>query len=248
MARRRVEIESRHRAPLDRLGPIADRVRRRLHVSPLARRILRRRVLGLAMVVVTTAVVHHVVTEADEVRRTWGTTRTVVVAAGPVAAGEPLDAGNTVLERRPDRFVPDGALPELPAGRRADRDLVRSEVVTESALGPRGAGEVASQLPDDTVGVTVSTGDLRPPVAADDVVDLYSVSNAYAGPVDYAGPIDVSAPDTGGSAGPHRVATSATVIEIVDDQVTVAVAAEDAADLSAASLTGAIALALVNPR
>ena len=31
-------------------------------------------------------------------------------------------------------------------------------------------------------------------------------------------------------------------------QVTVAVAAEDAADLSAASLTGAIALALVNPR
>jgi hypothetical protein len=200
------------------------------------------------MVVVTTAVVHHVVTEADDVRRTWGTTRAVVVAAGPVAAGELLDAGNTALEHRPDRFVPDGALTILPAGRRADRDLIRSEVVTESALGSPGAGAVASQLPDDTVGVTVSTGDLRPPVVAGDVVDLYTVPNDYSMPDDYSTPIDVSAPDTSGFAGPRRVATSATVIEVDDDQVTVAVAADDAADVSGASLTGAVALALVQTR
>ena len=73
---------------------------------------------GLGTVVVIAAVVHHVVTEADEVRRSWGPP--APSWSPPARAAGELSTRRTPCSSAARRFVPDGAAARPVDGRRAD--------------------------------------------------------------------------------------------------------------------------------
>jgi hypothetical protein len=110
----------------------------------------------------------------DEARRSWGTTRDVVVTAADIAPGEAL-VGRVQLRALPAPMVPDAAMGEVPPDAVARHDLAAGEIVVAPDLaagpGPR------ALIPDgwqavavaETVPSTATVGD-RVAAASEGVV------------------------------------------------------------------------------
>jgi hypothetical protein len=186
-----------------------------MHVAARARLLLARRpwvywAFVAALASLLAVAVNAEFTSLDEARRSWGSTRSVLVAARPLAPGDPIEAHPVDL---PVAAIPPGALDDLPDGAQLRQRVAIGEVLTELDLtavpGPaaRAAiGTVVVALSDPlSRGVTIG---LKVQVAADGLV----------------------------------IADSATVVEVADDVIFVAVDASAAPTVAVAAQQGIASL------
>jgi hypothetical protein len=89
----------------------------------------------------------------DAARRSWGTTREVVVATADLAPGDAL-AGHVELRARPTPMVPADALAEVDAAARTRQRVVAGEILVAPDVAPTGAPQ--DLIPAGSVAVAVS--------------------------------------------------------------------------------------------
>jgi Flp pilus assembly protein CpaB len=142
----------------------------------------------------------------------------------------------------PRRFVPEGALFELPTDRRVTLATSAGEILLRSRVSAAGAGAIGSTLTAKTQAVTISLGEAPAPVQPGDLVDVISVQTDSAGS-------DVSSSDSPsggeGGLGAERVAESAVVLQVAQGQATLAVQSKQVAALVAAAASVPISLVIL---
>ena len=196
----------------------------------LRRRPRHRRVLVALLALACGTLVANVVQGAEDAAAAWGDRVPVLVATRDLGAGERLDAGNTRLEEQPAPLVPEGALKQLPDGRRLSAPVFAGEVLRAERLAPAGRSPVAARLPDGTVAVAVPVEPgLVPPLVVGDHVDV----------------LVSLAPEAAGEGPPgFALAVDVPVVHVQDTAVTIAVDALTAPRLAVAFGAGAVTLAL----
>jgi len=198
-----------------------------LQGSPLARRLVRRRVVaGFAAILVSVAVAN-LVTSAQRSESRWGTTTWIDVASRDLPAGTLLD--DSLLTRRlfPTRLLPEKYASQL-SGQRLARSLSAGELPTEDDLAPQRASAVTARLPDGKVGVTVRRGEAAAPVRIGDRVEVVRL-----------------AADSDRSLDARRITDEAIVVSAQSNTVTLAVSPRDANAVAAAGAIGTAVLILV---
>ncbi|MYB08847.1 MAG: hypothetical protein F4Y28_02575 [Acidimicrobiia bacterium] len=148
----------------------------------------------------------------------------VVVAAKPIEAGQPLDAGNTEVRRYPALVLPPDALGALTGDEVASAALHPGDMVTEVRLGGLPIG--------DRTEVAVPAHTAMPPLAPGDRVDVL-----------------VTLPITDDSGAQSHatltVATAAVVTDRAEHAVTIAVTGQELLPVASAVIQGSVTLALV---
>lgn len=189
-------------------------------VSTGRRRVLRRQLAAGVLAVVAGLLVHRGLDDAATARAAWEGGRRVLVLRSPVGAGSQIRADDVEVLRLPSVATPSDAIATLPGGATASIDLGAGTAVGRSMVSSRRRNPVARSLEPGRVGVVVRTGDLPSPATPGDVVD-------------------VTAPDW-----ELPVATTAHVIRVDGDAVTLAVREVDASATATAGLAGPVALVL----
>jgi pilus assembly protein CpaB len=196
----------------------------------LRRRPAHRGVLVAVLAAVCGILVARVVQAAEDTAAAWGERVPVLIASRDIDAGDRLDGGNTRVEHHPAPLVPDGALAELPDGRRLAAPAYAGELLRAERLAPSGRSVVAARLPEGTVAVAVPVEPgMAPPLVVGDLVDV----------------LVALAPEAAGGGPPgFALATGAPVVDVGDTAVTVAVDEATAPRLAVAFGAGAVTLAL----
>lgn len=209
--------------------------RRRRPRRPLAG--LRRRPVAwwtatVALAVATASVVGGGLSRVEADAARYGTTRSVLVATRGIAAGEVVDEANADLATLPKVAVAPGAAGADALGAVATHPVHPGEVVHRDRLAPGGLSPVAALLPAGALGIAVPTGPGALPLAVGDVVEvLATLGDLHPG----------AAPTV-------TVATGATVVDVGDDAVTVAIPGDRAPDVVYALSSGLVTLALTAGR
>ena len=216
--------------------------RSRFEQSALARRVLSRRLVALFVALVVGWHVTAQLRAAEHTKQSWGKSTAVLVAARPLEPGEILDSSAARIEQMPRRFVPEGALFELPTDRRVTLATSAGEILLRSRVSAVGAGAIGSTLTAKTQAVTISLGEAPAPVQPGDLVDVISVRTDSAGS-------DVSSSDSPrrgeGGLGAERVAESAVVLQVAQGQATLAVQSKQVEALVAAAASVPISLVIL---
>ncbi|MFN7151281.1 MAG: SAF domain-containing protein [Microthrixaceae bacterium] len=203
---------------------------------PSVRRAARRRVWGWAAAALVAMLVLSTLGRAERDRAAWGRTVDVVVARHDLDAGQSIVAGSAVVQRWPAALVADGALEEVPNGRRLTTPVRAGELLVDGRLAPPDAGPTGATLAADEVVVSVPLGSPPAAPAPGDHVDLYAPT----------GEVDPSDPTLGlVSTSASRLATRARVLAVRPEAVDVVVRAEEAREVAAAVLGGMVALVTV---
>lgn len=206
---------------------LAVRARRAL-ARPLVRRSC------VAVLAVATAV--SVVSAADAAgaaRDRWGRTRTVAVATRDLEPGEVLDAGAVETRELPAGLLTPGALADAPERAVVRHPILAGEPLVPDRLAPHGLAGPAALLGPGERAVAVPVGPAGvPPLAVGDLVDVVTVVPAAA---------------EARSEPAFPLVERATVVDVVDDAVTVAVPGADAARVAWALSNGTVVLALAGP-
>jgi Flp pilus assembly protein CpaB len=185
--------------------------------------------LVVAVIAVVPALaVGRLATTADAERRRWGPGLPTVVVRVDVAAGEPIGADDVEIRSLPAAARPDDAMGTLPTGAVAAADLVAGEAVVGSRLAPAGTSPIAARLPSGTRGIAVPADDGLA-VRVGDRVDVLATLDATSGQ-----------PTT-------TLARGATVVDVGEKAVTVAVPVEQAERVAFALAAGVVTLALTGP-
>jgi Flp pilus assembly protein CpaB len=171
-------------------------------------------------------VVARALDEARGAAARFGHLRPVLVATRDLAPGTVLAAGAVERRNLPAAAVAPGAAGEEALGRRLSAAVRTGEVVHGARVAPAGRSAVAALLPAGARGVAVPAGSGSLPLEVGDVVDVLATTGE-----------DVVPPTTTVSAG-------AVVLDVVDDAVTVAVPADEAARVAYAVATGVVTLTL----
>ena len=187
-------------------------------------------VLAGALAAVTGVVVAGLVERAASAAARYGDPRPTVVVRSPLPAGHVVEPGDVEVQPRPASFVPGGALRAPPVGRVLTAAVVEGEVLVADRVAPDGLGRVAALLPPGTRGVGVPRSPGTPDLEVGDVVDVIAAFDPAAA--------------AGEDEPAFAVASSATVVDVGDDAVTVAVAGDEAARVAFALGQGLVTLAL----
>lgn len=167
--------------------------------------------------------------EAEAAR--LGGLRPALVAAADLPAGHRIEAGDVTTERLPEALLPrEPASGDAAAVGSVLADAVAAgQVLSERDLAPHGLSPVAARLGAGRVGVAVPGGPGGLPVTVGDVVDVYATF----------------APEIAGDGEPtFAVARAATVVDVSEDAVTVAVRDGEVAPVAFAVAQGVVTLAL----
>lgn len=194
---------------------------------------LARRLILVGVVVLSATVLVGARAQASAVQKTWGETVEVLVVTSDVSAGDEL-AGRAEFEPRPVAFVPadavllsDSGLSDTVAGPIADDHAVRSllpgDIVTSRDLASSGH---AMPLEPGQRAVSLPRGPGVPALRVGDRVELVVVFDAFGQPEDTPNTIE-----------------SVIVVDVTEDDVTVAVMASDVATLAKASTSGQVVVA-----
>ena len=213
-------------------------LRRRRAESPVWRRSslyrwLRRPLVywsAVALLVVVTVV--GVTRQSDlqhERQAAYGELRRVPVAVSLVRPGEPLDAEAVHWEPRPAAAVPPGAVGELAEGAVAAAAIYPGEVVHTERVAGLGGG-LSSRLPAGVAAVSVPTTYGVPPVRPGDSVSLVAVFDSFA--------VD-AVPEA------QTVARHATVLDLDEEAVTVAIRSVEVEPTVSALVWGAVTVVAV---
>ena len=184
---------------------------------------MRRLTAALLTVAVATTVTDRVRT-ADDVRRSWGSTSTVLVARRDLPAGTPLEATQFLQVDWPDKLLPDGPASGLDPGVRLRQPVGRGEILLTARLDPTGRGELAARLGPDERAVRARLAVAMHGLVVEDLVDVVPVGD----------PLVLGTPTSGSTgAGVAPLTRRARVLRVDEDAVTLAVAAADAARVAA---------------
>jgi Flp pilus assembly protein CpaB len=190
-----------------------------------------RRLAVAALAVATVGVTVAVLGGAEASRARWGSTRAVLVATHDLSPGDRLDQASVAVHRLPRAMTPAGALSELPVGAVALHPILEGEPVVLQRLAPAGLVGPAALVGPGRRAVAVPRGAVAaPPLVTGDVVDVLVVL-----PPDR---------DSGRDPPAFPVAERATVVDVADDAISVAVPEADAARVAWAVTQGAAVLAL----
>lgn len=202
------------------------------HRSPLFRWLRRPvvywTVVGLLLVITVIGVAR----QSDRQRQlteTYGELREVPVAVALIRPGEPLGAETVRWEQRPAAAVPPGSATDLAEGALAAAAIYPGEVVHTERIAGSGSG-LSSRLAPGVAAVTVPASYGVPPVQPGDRVNLVAVVDTFAAE---------SAPEA------RTVARHATVVEVDEDAVTVAIGATEVEPTVSALIWGTIAVVAV---
>jgi Flp pilus assembly protein CpaB len=172
--------------------------------------------------------VHSMAAAADAERARWGDSRTVAVATRDLAAGTAVEPADVELRRLPRAALPPGAVTEAPVGRLVTAPTYSGEVLDERGLAPHGSGGVAALVPDGHRAVAVPTDPSTvPTLVVGDRVDVVVATDAF-----------------GGQVRPSVAAAGATVVDLGDESVTVALPEHEAPAVAVAAAGGLVALTL----
>ena len=195
-----------------------------------------RRVAAGVLAVATALTVLALADAADAARDRWGRTRAVAVATRDLAPGELVEPGAAELRHLPTGLLAGEPLDEVPAGAVVRHPIVAGEPLQAGRLAPHGVTGVAALLGRGERAVAVPAGaQPTPPLAVGDWVDVLAVLPA------------AGADAAPGGAPAFPVVEGATVVDVGDAGVTVAVPREDAARVAWAAAGGTVALALSGP-
>jgi Flp pilus assembly protein CpaB len=214
------------------------RYRSRVEQSSLARRVLSRRLLVLAVAITVGWQVTSQLNAAQRAQYSWGNSTAVIMAARPLKAGELIDSASVRVEQIPTRFLPDGALVELPLNSRVRIAVSKGEILLRGRVSAVGAGALSATLTTQTQAVTLSLGEAPAPVQVGDIVDVISVSTAST----RLGYNSLQ----GDEIETERVATAAQVIQVTQGQATLAVRREQVDALVRAASTVPISLVILS--
>ena len=165
-----------------------------------------------------------------ELEAVYGELRQVPVAVSLVRPGEPLDADAVRWEPRPAAAVPPGTAGELGEDAVAAAAIYPGEAVHTERVAGLGGG-LSSRLPPDVAAVSVPTTYGVPPVRPGDSVSLVAVFDSFA---------TEAAPEA------RTVADHATVLELDEEAVTVAIRAGEVNATVSALVWGAVTVVAVN--
>lgn len=228
----------------------------------VARPVVRRTFVAL-LATATIATVVLLVSAAGAARERWGTSRPVAVATRDLAPGEVVDADAVEVRDLPAGALTEAAVADAPEGAVVRQPIYAGEPVLASRLAPGGLTGAAALVPAGhrAVAVPVGPGGM-PPVAVGDLVDVLAVLPLGSGldiangtdPPDDSALDDSTADDytaeastpTGGDGGAPAFAlvAGATVVDVAEQAVTVAVPEPDAPRVAWALSNGAVVLAL----
>lgn len=197
----------------------------------LRRRPRLRRALAVGVAVLTGLVVQRTVADAETARQAWGRGAPVAIAVRDLQPGHVVGAGDIRMVSLPAAAAPAEALDRVPRGRVVRSLVLRGEVLHRRRLAPAGRGGPAALLPPGTraVAIPIDAGS-TPPLRRGDTVDLMAVA-------------------AGTDGGPRAgvLAFAATVVDVGERSVTVALDAETVPRVVAALGAGAVVLTLVAP-
>ena len=187
-----------------------------------------------AVAVVTALAVSQLVGRARAEAARYGRLRPVVSATRDAPVGRALSGADIEVRRLPAALVPDGALASTADadGRTVVVALFAGEPVLRRHLAPWGKRGVAALLPPGTRGVTVPGGPAASRLSRGDVVDVLATFDPAAAQ---------------GHEPTFPVATGATVLDVAEETVTVAVDPEEAKRVAYAVAKGSVSLAVTSP-
>lgn len=204
---------------------------------PSVRRAARRRLWAVLVAVLVAAVVLSALDRAERGRAAWGRTVDVMVARHDLDAGETIGPGAAALERWPVGLVAEGALHELPSGRRLAAPVRAGELIVDRRLAAADAGPTGAALARDEVVVSLPLGSPPAAPAPGDHVDVYAPQG---------GAVSLDDPSSGlVPTAAARLATRSRVLAVRPDAVDVAVRRAEAQEVAAAVLGGLVALVVV---
>ncbi|MDE0195627.1 MAG: SAF domain-containing protein [bacterium] len=201
--------------------------------SPLFRLLRRPLVYWSAVALLVVVTVMGMARQSDRQRQleeVYGELRRVPVAVSLIRPGEPLDAETVQWQERPTGGVPSGAVTELATGAVAAATIYPGEVVHSERVAGLGGG-LSSRLPPGAAAVSVPAGYGVPPVRPGDSVSLVAVFDGFA---------TEAAPEA------RIVAHHATVLELGEEAVTVAIRAGEVNATVSALVWGAVTVVAVN--
>ena len=164
---------------------------------------------------------------AQRARSRWGDTTAVAIAARSIAPGEVIGAGDIELVDRPNAVIPDGAVTDDAIGRTAIAAIPAGEMLLDLRLAPAGRDGVGALAPVGSLGFAVPIDTTTPPLAVGDRVDVFAPSATAAK-----------------ATTATRIAQGATVVDLADRTVTIAVGPSQAPAVARALLDTAVVLAL----
>jgi Flp pilus assembly protein CpaB len=218
-------------------------------VRPAARRAL----AGFVAVITGLTVVWQVRT-ADAARRRWSDTRPVVVARHDLHRGDLLTPGDVEVRDLPTTAVADSALATAPTGIVVRDPIAAGEPLVEARLGRQGLTGVAALLPEGHRAVSIAIGPLGvPAVQVGDAVDVVAVLPTEAdlhghgdgGGLEQTDEADESHESDEAAAPPAiTLVERASVVDVNDQAVTVAVPEDDATRVAYAAVQGIAVLLL----
>ena len=200
--------------------------------SPLLRWLRRPLVYWSAVVLLVVVTVIGVARQSDRQRQletVYGELRQVPVAVSLIRAGEPLGAETVQWQARPAAAVPDGAATELATGAVAAAAIYPGEVVHSERVAGLGGG-LSARLPPGVAAVSVPADYGVPPVRPGDSVSLVAVFDSFA---------TEAAPEA------RTVAHHATVLELDEEAVTVAIRTGEVNTTVSALVWGAVTVVAV---
>ena len=200
--------------------------------SPLFRWLRRPLVYWSAVALLVVVTVMGVARQSDRQRQleaVYGELRQVPVAVSLIRPGEPLGTETVQWQARPAAAVPSGAVTELADGAVAAATIYPGEVVQSERVAGLGGG-LSSRLPPGVAAVSVPTGYGVPPVRPGDSVSLVAVFDSFA---------TEAAPEA------RTVAHHATVLELGEEAVTVAIRSGEVNATVSALVWGAVSVVAV---
>lgn len=185
--------------------------------------------LSLAAAVLAAGTMGRAVDHTAAAAARWGARHHVPVATRWLHPGEQVAASDLRHESRPAGSLPDdAAIARDPLGARVLHPIAPGEVVLAARLAPAGLGEVASRLPEGTVGVAVPHDGRGLRLRVGDRVDVIAAFT------------DEEARDPA-----FAVVRSAPVVDTGEEGATVAVPSVDAPRVAYALAVGVVTLVLV---
>lgn len=177
-----------------------------------------------AIAVATVAVVARAGARAEAAQRRWGEAVPVFVATRELARGERIAQADVAMRHWPRPLVPDGAVRAAPIGQTTAALVASGEPIVAGRLAPSGSGPLAGQIGPRQRAIAIALSELAIRVVPGDSVDLIAAF---------------------GDAPATVIARNATVLDVDEAGVTVAIDELEAAAVAASVSAGVVVIAVV---
>lgn len=209
-----------------------------------------RRVVVVAVVLLTCLAFVAQFRAMDAARQRWTDTRVVAVARRDLPPGQVVAADSVELREVVSAAVAPAALDEVPLGSVVRYPVAAGEALVGSRLAPEGLTGLAALVPDGERAVALPVGPAaRPPLQVGDLVDVLAVLalDVPLTEVEPEPPVEGTEEEEEGGDAAGRVVPlveRAVVVDVAEEAVTVAVPSAMASAVAQVVTQGAVVLTL----